>query len=145
MRCDPTKDMPNKPSFEDQVLSRLDAIDARLTALETQSQQRALDTKPIWERALAEIVEVKQEMRQGLAEVRQELAEGGQGLAEVRQELAEVRQEMRQGLAEVRQEIKEGLRNIERKLGVLSRDVIPVRADQEYIETRIEKLEPKAV
>ena len=119
--------MPVEPSFEDQVLSKLGAIDFRLTALETQSQQRALDTKAIWERALAEIVEVRQETRQGLTEVRRELAD-------VRRELAEVRQEM-----------KDGLRNVERKLGLLSRDVMQVRADQEYIETRVEKLEPKAL
>lgn len=41
--------------FETLVLRRFDQIDERLTRLEA----KALDTKPIWERALAEIVEVK--------------------------------------------------------------------------------------
>ena len=39
----------------DRVETRLDSLDIRVQALEA----RALDTKPIWERALAEILEVK--------------------------------------------------------------------------------------
>jgi chromosome segregation ATPase len=39
----------------DRVDARLDGLDIRVHALEA----RALDTKPIWERALAEILEVK--------------------------------------------------------------------------------------
>ena len=39
----------------DRVEARLDGIDIRVHALET----RALDTKPIWERTLTEILEVK--------------------------------------------------------------------------------------
>src|ERR1700730_15685225 len=40
----------------DRVDARLDGLDIRVQALEA----RALDTKPIWERALAEILLVKQ-------------------------------------------------------------------------------------
>jgi hypothetical protein len=54
-------------SFEERVFARFDAmearIDARFDGLETRVkalEARALDTKPIWERALAEIVEVKE-------------------------------------------------------------------------------------
>jgi chromosome segregation ATPase len=46
----------------DAVDARFDAVDARLDSLDTRVQNleaRALDTKPIWERALAEILEVK--------------------------------------------------------------------------------------
>src|SRR5882724_9025385 len=49
----------------DRVETRLDSIDARVQALEVQADKRALETKPIWERALAEILEVKD----GLAEL----------------------------------------------------------------------------
>ena len=37
-------------------------FDARFHTLETQAEQRALETKPIWERVLAEILEVKQKL-----------------------------------------------------------------------------------
>ncbi len=97
-------------SFEERVFARFDAIDARFDAvdarfdaverrfetLETQSEKRALETKPIWERALAEILEVK-----------------------------------------------ESLANVERKLDVLSLDIVQVRADQTHLETRLGKLESK--
>jgi chromosome segregation ATPase len=47
----------------DAMESRFDAVDARLAGLDTRVQAleaRAYDTKPIWERALAEILNVKE-------------------------------------------------------------------------------------
>jgi chromosome segregation ATPase len=47
----------------DAVDARFDTVDARLDSLDVRVQNlesRALDTKPIWERALAEILEVKE-------------------------------------------------------------------------------------
>jgi len=57
-----TENMPGGRSFEERVLARLDAIDGRLGSLENQAERRALETKPIWERALAEILEVKEHL-----------------------------------------------------------------------------------
>jgi hypothetical protein len=48
-----TQNISNNGSFEERVFARFDAIDARLQALEIQAEQRALETKSIWERALA--------------------------------------------------------------------------------------------
>jgi hypothetical protein len=96
MSDEPTQTLPDGPSFEQRVLSQLDAIDARLKALEDQAERRAMETKPIWERALAEILEVKQ-----------------------------------------------NLANVERKIDVLSRDIVQVRADQAHVENRLDKLESK--
>lgn len=100
-----THDLSGGRSFEERVFARFDAIDARFDAvdmrlhvLETQAERRALETKPIWERALAEILE----MRQSLA-------------------------------------------NVERKIDVLSRDIVQVRADQAHVEVRLDKLESKPV
>jgi len=96
-----TNNLPDGRSFEERVFARFDAIDARfdavearLEALESQAERRALETKPIWERALSEILELKQ-----------------------------------------------GLSNVERKIDVLSRDIVQVRADQVRVENRLEKLE----
>ena len=58
MSKDTTEEHDGRP-FEERILARLDSIDQRLSALETQSEKRALETKPIWERALDEIMEVK--------------------------------------------------------------------------------------
>lgn len=69
-----TKDLLTKDSFEQKVLARLDAIDSRLTNIETRlddvdSRLKTLEakkynTKPIWERALKEIAETRQEMNE---------------------------------------------------------------------------------
>jgi tetrahydromethanopterin S-methyltransferase subunit G len=96
MTDETTQTLADSPSFEERVLTRLDAIDARLQALENQSERRAMETKPIWERALGEILEVKQ-----------------------------------------------SLANVERKIDVLSRDIVQVRADQAHVESRLDKLESK--
>ena len=48
-----TKELANRVSFEQRVFARFDSIDARLEKLES----RSYDTKPIWEKALAVIVE----------------------------------------------------------------------------------------
>lgn len=78
-----THSLPDSRSFEERVFARFDAFDARFDALdagirdlngrverlearveslEAESQRRAADTKPIWERALAEIGAVRQDV-----------------------------------------------------------------------------------
>jgi hypothetical protein len=47
-------------SFGERVFARFDSLDARLGKLEA----KQYDTKPIWERALAEIAQARQEARQ---------------------------------------------------------------------------------
>jgi tetrahydromethanopterin S-methyltransferase subunit G len=69
MNEDPTRELPDNRSFEERVFARFDRIDARLERVEARLdgldirvhalEARALDTKPIWERALVEILEVK--------------------------------------------------------------------------------------
>lgn len=72
MSEEPTHNLPDGRSFEERVFARFDAIDARFNAvdaglrdlnarvqrLESESERRAVKTKPIWERALAEIIAV---------------------------------------------------------------------------------------
>ncbi|MBD0325439.1 MAG: hypothetical protein ICV68_03360 [Pyrinomonadaceae bacterium] len=87
---DTTQDMGGSRPFEERVLAKLESIDARLKLLE----RRDYDTKPIWERALKEIVAVKQ-----------------------------------------------SLTGLERKIDVLGKDMLTLRADQVGIETRLSKLE----
>lgn len=81
----------------DVVDSRFNAMDARFDGLDARVQvleSKALDTKPIWERALAEILAVKQ-----------------------------------------------GVQDLNRKIDVLNRDVLQVRADQQGVEKRMDVIE----
>src|ERR1043165_8444083 len=87
----------------DSVETRLDSIEARLQALETQAERRAVETKPIWERALAEILEVKERLG---------------ALEQLSNQMV-------------------------RKIDVLGKDMLALRADQAGIEDRLERLESK--
>ena len=60
MSEDETKALRDK--LLEQILTKLEVLDARLQRVESKIEQRGFDTKPIWERALAEIMEVKQEV-----------------------------------------------------------------------------------
>lgn len=78
-----TQDLNDERSFEERVFARFDSLDARmermekrLEAVETKlhdldvrvqkleddAERRAMETKPIWERALAEIIAVGQKV-----------------------------------------------------------------------------------
>src|SRR6185436_7591130 len=72
MSEDRTKDLNGRKSFEERVFARFDAMDARFDAVDTRFdgvearleklESRAYDTKPIWERALKEILETRLEV-----------------------------------------------------------------------------------
>ena len=105
-----TRNLPDNRSFEERVFARFDAMearfDARFSAIEKRLdnldsrvqalEAKALDTKPIWERALAEILAVK-----------------------------------------------ERVESIERKLDVLTLDMMQLRGDQRGLHARMDALESK--
>lgn len=68
-----TQEMPDARSFEERVLAWFAALDARLSTLERKVDERSVETKPIWERALTEIVETRAEMHQGFEQLREEM------------------------------------------------------------------------
>lgn len=93
-----TAEQTDARSFEERVFARFDSIDARLTKLEEAAERRAMETRPIWERALAEIVETRREMHARFDDV-------------------------------------------ERKIDVLNRDMLQLRADYGGLDRRINRLE----
>ena len=97
MSEEPTQNVSDGRSFEERVFARLGSIDARLQSLELQAERRALETKPIWERALAEILELRRSVE-----------------------------------------------NVERKIDILSRDIVQVRADQSHADARLTRLESES-
>lgn len=46
----------------EQILTKLEVMDTRLQHVESKIEQRGFDTKPIWEKALAAVMDVKQEV-----------------------------------------------------------------------------------
>jgi chromosome segregation ATPase len=114
-----TQNISDPRPFEERVLALLDSMNTRLKIVEEQSERRALDTKPIWERALAEIGGVREEVRA------------------VKEEVREVKNELR--------EVKEKVSNVERKFDVLTLDMMQLRGDQRRLNDRMDKLESKPV
>jgi hypothetical protein len=104
MNEEDTRELSHSSSFEHRVFARFDAMDARFDVIDARFdgldarvqvlESKALDTRPIWERALAEILEVKQ-----------------------------------------------GVQDLNRKIDVLNKDVLQVRADQRGVEKRLDALE----
>ncbi len=74
-----TQDLPDNRSFEERVFARFDSMEGRFDGLDNRVQAleaRALDTKPIWERALAEILDVKQgvgEVKEGVEDIKRKI------------------------------------------------------------------------
>jgi len=108
-------------------------VGARLEALEKTLTERSFNTKPIWERALAEISETRAELAEMRAEFMAELAETR---AELKAEIAETK-------AELRAEMKDGFRKLGLKIELLNEDSLTLRADQRQLERRVENLESK--
>ena len=101
--------------------ARFDAIERRLSTVEEQISKQALDTKPIWERALAELLEVKQKVDEVKAELKAEI------------------NELRADVSEVKADVKD----IKRKMTVLTQDMMQLRADQLGFERRMDALESR--
>ncbi|HKG13439.1 MAG TPA: hypothetical protein VKB12_08865 [Pyrinomonadaceae bacterium] len=124
-----TQNLPDTRSFEERVFARFDAIDAglldlnaRVERLEAESERRALDTKPIWERALAEIGALGQrfdalERKVDALEVK---------VDELREEVAVIGRK---------------LDAIENRTETIAIDLLDLRTDQRQLEKRMDKLD----
>jgi chromosome segregation ATPase len=71
----------------DSIDSNVHSLDARLTTLEEKVDRRLQETRPIWERALAEIAELRSELNHGLRRVTREIDVLNRSFLEVRAEL----------------------------------------------------------
>jgi predicted nucleic acid-binding Zn-ribbon protein len=92
-----TENLDGDRSFEDRVFARFDALDSRMDSLDSRMdsldsrvqvlESRAYDTKPIWERALAEIVDTRRELTRRLDRIEAMVLENRAGLREVEDRL----------------------------------------------------------
>ena len=123
-----------------EILKLVRSIDERLISLEAKVDERLLDTRPIWERALAEIGELR--VAQGQTNIRlDQLAAKQDQLAAKQDQLAAGQDQLR---TELRDEMRMGFHKLERQLMRLSKDFLEIRTEMDMLEDRIEKLEPQA-
>ena len=127
--------------------ARVQSMDARMTSLEAKVDERLYDTRPIWERVLAEITELRagqEQLQAAQEEMRAEIAELRAGHEKMRAEMERMNGEIAElhvGLEQLRTTTWEGFHKLERQLMVLSKDFLERRAEVEYLERRIDKLE----
>ncbi len=97
MSEDKTAEALHLPSFEERLLSGLDAVSSRLAALEKRVGEIDADTKPNWERLHRDVAQFHTEMTASFG-------------------------------------------NLIRKLDVVNKELFQVKADQQGVETRLEKI-----
>lgn len=130
-----TKDFDGNRPFEERVFARFDGIESFLRSLDTRVQvleSHSYDTKPIWERALKEILETRLEM----GELKNEVAGVKARVTGIESELEGVKKQVR----EIKRELKhEVTKRLDRLLSLEHGN----RADIMDAEERIDELESK--
>jgi chromosome segregation ATPase len=168
MSEDSTAETNNSRSFEDRVFARFDAIDDRFERIEGRLgtveirigklEARQNDTKPIWEQALAAIAETNAVMLAGFDDFRRQFESINARLdsmdarfdsMDARFDLMDARfdsmdarfDSMDSRFTVLETDLENGLRGVERKIDVLNQYILALRADQRYVDSRLEKLE----
>jgi chromosome segregation ATPase len=142
MNEEPTKDLPNRGSFEERVFMRFDAVDARLERLES----RSYDTKPIWERALKEIHETRMELgevKAGLADVKTNVAGLKADVTGLKNDVTGLKTDMSGMKNEFSDTKREVRRQVTKRLDQIQVYQLEYREDIRDAYERIEKLETK--
>ncbi|MFY9618785.1 MAG: hypothetical protein WAM70_00560 [Pyrinomonadaceae bacterium] len=130
-----TRDLNGDRPFEERVFARFDGIEKYLRSLDSRVQvleSRGYDTKPIWERALKEILETRIELK----ETRDALKGEVKG---IRVEL----KEMRDGLKDLRYDLNTFKRDVTARLDEIQMVVIENRVVVRRAHERIDNLESK--
>ena len=131
MSEDRTKEIIEPKSFEDRVFSRFDRMEIRITSLE----DKQFDTKPIWERALAELLALRTDLATGMDSLRTDLR------GEIQAGLNSLRTEMKAEFASVRHEMEHGSRRVARTMDTLNQNFLEMQTYQRYVDRRLDELE----
>ena len=157
MSEEPTQNFRNDNQLLRQVLTKLEVMDTRLQFVETKVSERGYDTKPIWERALSELMEVKSELegfkqefggfKQEFGGFKQEFGGFKQELGGFKQELGGIKHELgdiKHQLGHINRElgdVKRELALVNKKFDVFNNDMLKLRAEQLETEDRLRHLE----
>jgi len=143
MSEDRTGETKDSRSFEERVFTRFDLLDERfgrelsdVTIRIGKLEERQFDTKPIWERALAAIVEIHDELKA----INSRLNGMDQRFDVMNKSFAVI--DARFDKQDI--DAEDNVRGLERKLDVLNKDILELRADQRYVDSRLEKIESQA-
>src|SRR5882724_971246 len=148
MNRDTTDKTDGSRSFEERVFARFDSMDDRFDRIEARIEKleiKQYDTKPIWEQALAAIAETNAVMAAGFDTLRAEIATTNArmdaGFEALGGEIATTNARMDAGFDQIRKDFDFAWRGIERKIDVLNHNILALKAEQRYVDSRLEKLE----
>lgn len=126
MSQDITRDLDGNRPFEERVFARFDGIEEYLRSLDSRVQvleSRGYDTKPIWERALKEILETRVELKETRDEVKQTRVE----------------------LKDMRYDLNTFKRDVAERLDQIQMVVLETRVGLRRAHERVDNLESKPV
>lgn len=95
--------------------TRVKSMEDRLNSLETKVEERLYDTRPIWEKAIAEI----KQLQEGQARLETNVTQ------------------LREGQDALRREVNTGLRDINRKFSIFNDTLTQMQADYRDIYDRV--------
>lgn len=133
MSEDTTQNIPDGRSFEERVFARFDAIDARFNGMDTRFNEVNVRFNEIDARFNG--------MDERLTTVEERLITLEEKVDRRLQETRSIWQQVLARLDTLEAEVRNGFRRLSREIGVLSTDVIEVRAAQQDLEARVDKLE----
>jgi len=149
MNQDPTKELPDKRSFEERVFARFDMVDARFDTVDARLEKleaHSYDTKPIWERALKEIHDTRIELgevKAGLAGVKTDVAGLKSDVTGLKTDVSGLKTdvfEMKNEFSDAKREVR---RQVTKRLDQIQVFQFEYREDIRDAYERIEKLEKK--
>ena len=146
-----------KPIWE-QALAAIAETNQQMREGFAETNQRIAETNQRIQGALEGIAETNQRMREGFAETNQRIDETNQrmreGFNEIRDQLGvivarlDAMDDKFKGIDErfnsLDKDLDNNFRGVERKIDVLNRNILELRADQRYVDSRLEKIESQA-
>ena len=139
-----TRDLNGDRPFEERVFARFDGIEEYLRSLDSRVQvleSRGYDTRPIWERALKEILETRLELKETRDELKSEVKGVRVELKETRDEVKETRVELK----DLRYDLNTFKRDVTARLDEIQMVVLENRVVVRRAHERIDNLESKPV
>ena len=113
MSEDLTKKLPQTDSEKlNVILTTVQSLEKRIDHLEQQADERRYDTRPLWEKLIADIADLKESLHSEIGGIKSEIAE-----------------------------IKRSLRDLSRKQTVLNDSILQIHSDLRDMDARLLALE----
>ena len=108
------------------ILTTVQSLEKRIDRLEQQADEKRYDTRPLWEKLLADIADLKESLHLEIGGIKAEI--GG-----IKSEIVEIKSEI--------VEIKRSIRDLSRKQSVLNDSILQIHGDLRDMDMRLLALE----